>query len=292
MKKNVGMATIVALVCLLPVFVGCSITDAYVYENAGKYTAGNGTAADITNVEIDWIDGSVEVFYDDVEDVTFYEEAQESLSLEETLHYWVENSTLHIKFGKAKGLLFKNAPKKDLKVALPHALSLSEMEISTVNADINLSYVMVKDLGVECVDADVNAYLVGASEKVSIETVDGDVRFGGEKLTELNLESVDGEFNVKTGELFSLDVDTVAGNVQFSSEVAPKEVDFNSVDGDLIMELGQVSGFSFKMETVSGAFNCEFETTLKQNRYVYGTGEGEYKADTVDGDVTIYKLAL
>ena len=101
MKKNVGMATIVALVCLLPVFVGCSITDAYVYENAGKYTAGNGTAADITNVEIDWIDGSVEVFYDDVEDVTFYEEAQESLSLEETLHYWVENSTLHIKFGKA-----------------------------------------------------------------------------------------------------------------------------------------------------------------------------------------------
>ena len=292
MKKNVCMATIIGLACLLPVFNGCSITDAYVYENAGQYTAGNGTATNITNVEIDWIDGSVEVFYDDVDGVTFYEETKKNLSVEETVHYWVENSTLHIKFGKSKSWFFKSAPKKDLKVALPRELSLSEVEITTVNADVNLSYVMVNNLDVEGVDANVNAYLVGACNEVSVETVNGDVLLEGGKLMELNLESVDGDVDIKMEELLSFDVETVAGSVQVSSDIAPNAVDFESVDGDLTMELGQVAGFTFKMDTVSGAFNCAFETTVKQNCYVYGTGGSEYKANTVDGDVTICKKTL
>lgn len=227
----------------------------FTYDHAELYTAGGGSVSGtVTELEIDWVDGSVEIVYGDVETVTFSESSGETISDEQTMRYWLEGSTLHLKFAQSKrGVSTKSFPKKDLKVVLPKESILWGVEIEAVDTLVNLSGISVSDLDIETVNGNVNAYLVGTSQEISVETVGGDVV----------IESV----------------------------VAPQELSFESVGGSLILGLTQTEGFTFEVTKLGGTFTSEFETVKEGKRYVYGTGVCQYEAETVGGSVSVKKLA-
>ena len=255
MKKILLTGTLATLCIATVAFSGCVNFGGFTYDHAELYTAGNGSASGtVTDLEIDWVDGSIEIAYGDVETVTFSETSGATLDEEQTMHYWLEGTTLHLKFAQSKrGVLVKSFPKKDLKVTLPKESSLREVDIDAVDTQVNLEGISVSDLDIETVDGNVNAYLVGTLQEISVETVGGDVA----------IESV----------------------------VAPLALSFESVGGSLTLGLGDVEGFTFEIESLGGTFTSEFETVKNGKRYVYGTGACQYEAETVGGSVRVRKLA-
>ena len=275
MKKRFLLAGILAACTASVALSGCSDkTDILSYANADKYTAGSGSVAGaVTELEIDWIDGNVEIVYGDVENVTFSETSSTTLTAENTLQYWLENTTLHIKFAKAKKWASINSyPKKDLKVLLPASLALNKLDVEAVDTNVKIDNITIGDVEIETVDGAVNAYLVGTTRELSVNTVEGDITVNAEAVTDF-------------------DIETVGAEVYVESVTAPTSGSFEAVGGSLTLALyDDVAGFTFDMDGFGGDFiSNDFLTTEQEDCYVYGNGACQYEAETVGGNVTIIK---
>lgn len=279
MKKRFWIMAILAAACTtLLAFSGCWVEFSSSFLNyayADQYTAGGGSVqGNVTELEIDWIDGSVEISYGDVENVTFTETSKETLSEEKTVHYWLENMTLHLKFAKAKeSIKFSKYPDKDLKVVLPRGTELKKLDLKAIDTSVKIDNVSISDVEIDGVDGEVNAYLVGTTREISIDTTDGDI-------------------TIKGDEILDFDIDIVGADVYVESVIMPKEGSFDSVGGSLTLALYDgIEGFSVEFDTVGGKFQSDFDAVKNGDTYVYGNGGGVYEADTVGGDVKIVKKA-
>ena len=57
------------------------------------------------------------------------------------------------------------------------------------------------------------------------------------------------------------------------------------------MVLPEDAGFTVKLDTMSGDFESDFDTTLRNDSYVAGNGRCRIDVDAMSGDVTIRKAA-
>ena len=280
MKKKFWIMAILAVVCTgLMSFPGCWVEFSSSFLNyayAEQYTAGSGSAqGNVTELEIDWIDGSVEIVYGDVENVTFTETSKETLSEEKTVHYWLENTTLHLKFAKARELIkLSKYPDKNLKVVLPRGMELEKLDIKAIDTSVEIDNVSISDVEIDGVDGEVNAYLVGTTRGISVDTTSGDITIQGD-------------------EILDFDIDIVGADVYVESLVMPKEGSFDSVGGSLTLALYDgIEGFSVEFDTVGGKFQSDFDAVKSGETYVYGSGGGNYEVDTVGGDLKIIKKTV
>ncbi len=252
MKKSIT-AGMTAVICTATMALsGCFINvGGMTYDHAEMYTVGGGSVGEyVSTIEVDWIDGSVEISYGDVDKVTFSETSKETLDEEFQLHYWLQGSILHIKFKQSKfGVTVKGYPKKDLKITLPRDMVLYDLDFEGVDCDVKVDNIEVHDMEISTVDGDINAYLVGTS--------------------------------------YDIDVETVGGDVYVESKLAPKGLSFESVGGSLTLGLYEVDSFTFEVEGLGTTFTCDFPTEQKGERYYYGDGGNLYEVETVGGNVTV-----
>lgn len=257
MKKKIlttAIATVFVVGISLATMSACDNVERFTYDDAGKYSVGaSSVTGKVTDLEIDWVTGSVSVAYGDVENVTFSEKSEETLTEENTVRYWLENSTLHIKYAKSGVKLSnKNAPEKDLTVVLPTALTLDDLEINSVEANVSLRNIQAND--------------------VEIDNVAGDLDAAFDSLREFS-------------------VSVVSGDAIMRFATAPTDGEYSNVHGDLIMYLPEGTGFTLEVEKLNGAFESEFDTVKQGNTYVCGNGANEYEFETVSGNVAVKKLA-
>ena len=274
MKKAIA-STILAVACTSSVlFSGCSFefsSSLMNYENGDKYTVGNGSVqSGVTELEIDWLDGNIEIEYGDVESVTFQETSAAKLSEEKKMHHWLEGSTLHLKCIKStEGIKLSQNPKKELKVVLPRALALEKVDINAFDADVELM-VEAKEVEIETHSGAVHGYLDGETQSLEVRTASGNVVFDA-----LNLK----EF----------DFYTINGDISLQSSTLPYEGEVESGSGNFTLSLYEGAEFSIVYETVSGGVESDFSLTKSGNRYVCGSSENEYEVKTVSGNLKIEK---
>ena len=272
MKKRILSLGIIAV--LFGALIGASgCSKNLTYANAEKYTAGGTTlTATVTDVEIEWLAGSVEFAYGDDEGITFQETSATDLDKRTTLYYWLENTTLHIKFAQSRIGWWKGAyPEKDLVVTLPKDLVLREAEVDTTSADIDLN-----NLSARSIEAD--------SSSGAITGVLSDVT------KELNVEALAGSIDITASGLQKFDIETTSTDVKLSVGTVLSEGSFDSVSGNFTLTLPETfEGFSVEFESVSGNFNSDFTTEKRGNRYVYGTGATELEVENTSGNVNVKK---
>ena len=105
MKKRLVFAMLIAIalfaICGL---TGCSYFGSVTYADSDKYTIGDAEITDkIENIEIDWPSGSVSVVSHSENMLTLSEKAEDDISDELRLHWWLEDTTLHANLeGKIK----------------------------------------------------------------------------------------------------------------------------------------------------------------------------------------------
>ncbi len=246
--KRICISLILAAALLLS---GCAIrSNLYIYSNSSKYsTLDKPVSGNVTKLDIDWIGGSVEIIKGDSFSVSEEADAGD-YNDEYRLRYWMDGTTLRIKFAVSGANLSNIDLSKSLTVVIPS--ELSEIDIDAVSADIGITGVTSRDVDIDVVSGDIDSQ--NASFKyVSVHSVSG------------------------------------RADLSFAEE-PPKSIDFDSVSGDLTLYLKDGVAFEAKMSSVSGDFNSDFNVNVQKNRYIYGEGrELEIDFDSVSGDLSVRK---
>ena len=253
MKKKLVLMLII--LSLLSVLCGCtagsSLTNGRKYANAANYTAGAGEAAAVSSIDIEWIAGAVNVQYGETQTVTFSESTSAELKEDEVMHWWLDGTTLRLKFAKS-GYRANNVPQKTLTVTLPQTLLLNEVEIEAVSANVTATGI--------------------SAGKFDIETVSGNVTASGVTASR------------------ELDFKTVSGNVHATLSTLPAEIDCETVSGDTTLTFDRSASFYVEFETVSGNFTCAFAEPVKSGKhYTAGTvgAPCRIEGETVSGNFAI-----
>ena len=244
----------------------------YTYDHAGDYeiaerdgfgetqaALSSSSFADVTEVEIHWLSGSVYLAESD-EDGILLQEDYTGDNDDYRMRYTVNGSRLIIQPCRSKLFGSMDLPEKTLTVFLPEMLK--EISVETVSADVEL--------------------MGGAAGTLSISTTSGNILGPGLQVKELELGTVSGDIRLSQypAGCRTVDCETVSGEVSLGFTSCPEEIDLNSVSGDLALSLPEGSRYDLEFDTVSGS------------RYTSDQGSGgadlcEITAETVSGDLTI-----
>lgn len=220
----------------------------YIYESAGSYetldrtgfgskeqpAAASELLTDITEIEIHWLTGDVYLVESNADGVAFQEDYTGD-NEDYRMRYRVSNGKLIIQ--PCKSRLFSNMdlPRKALTVFLPDTLTLDNITVETVSANVELMGGSVDSLTVSTTSGNITGPGLLA-EDYDFGTVSGDI-----SLTALPADGSD------------IDCETVSGEARISCTAAPDEVSFNSVSGDLRLTLPEGScRYTLDLSTVSG----------------------------------------
>ena len=224
------------------------VGERYIYESAGSYetldrtgfgskeqpAAASELLTDITEIEIHWLTGDVYLVESNADGVAFQEDYTGD-NEDYRMRYRVSNGKLIIQ--PCKSRLFSNMdlPRKALTVFLPDTLTLDNITVETVSANVELMGGSVDSLTVSTTSGNITGPGLLA-EDYDFGTVSGDI-----SLTALPADGSD------------IDCETVSGEARISCTAAPDEVNFNSVSGDLRLTLPEGScRYTLDLSTVSG----------------------------------------
>lgn len=254
-------------------FVG--ISSGNHYADADKYRAGGAQidGADVTSLDINWIDAKVTIEVYDGDTVRFSEKSKKNLSEKEQLHYYNKNGRLIIQYGKSERrfLTFGSGMKhKELTIKLPAKTAdvLEEVRVDAVSTDIMIKGVRAHSLRIDSVSGDYVAEQCYA-DKVTGDTVSGNVTLKG-SFSDINLE-------------------TVSGELRMDSDICPDKVRTDGVSGDVILVIPENDGFVYRKDSVSGSLDCEFRVSQEEDKGTYKDGSADFTFDTVSGDTSIQK---
>ena len=248
----------------------------YIYDNANKYetldrtgfgskeqpAAASELLTDITEIEIHWLTGDVYLVESNADGVGFQEDYTGD-NEDYRMRYRVSNGKLIIQ--PCKSRLFSNMdlPRKALTVFLPDTLTLDNITVETVSANVELMGGSVDSLTVSTTSGNITGPGLLA-EDYDFGTVSGDI-----SLTALPADGSD------------IDCETVSGEVRISCTAAPDEVSFNSVSGDLRLTLPEGScRYTLDLSTVSGGRDTDGFLSS-------GDKLCAITAETVSGDVEL-----
>lgn len=263
----------------------------------------------IKDIDISWVAGNVRVEVGSGDVITFYETSKKDLTDTQRMRYRVKDGKLSVTYCEKTDTVWDwldidrlNMPAKDLVLLIPQSMleqgTLRELEIDAVSANVQVGAVSanaqtgsmkLQKLDVETVSGTAECRAITA-DKVSLQSTSGDLTAQDMITQELDIETVSGRANV-TGQFDRIDTESVSGSVEIivTGDTVPTKIETESVSGSIRISLPDNSGFTAKLDTVSGSFRCDFATTMQNNRYTYGDGSRSYSFGSVSGSVTIKK---
>lgn len=291
MKSN-AVVRIVIFSILIFVLLAILVTGLLVKTFMANYRAntGNGTylptasdeystqgavdASRISSIEIDWVAGSITIIPEENTDQITISETAVSDEMYRMV-YRQEGDTLHIEYCK-ESITFPSFNfntdnlQKNLMITVPSDWICEKLDIDTASAEVN-----VRDMRINKVDFD------GASGICEFENCD---------VHELDMDTASGDVNFE-GTLNILDCDAASADCNITVYNIPSRIDIDTASGDLDLTLPEDCGFTCKMDTMSGDFSSDFETSTKNGGYHHGDGSCKITISAMSGDVNIHKHA-
>lgn len=248
------------------------------YENQDLPLASDGTiaqgavdAAQIRNLEIEWVAGSITIEPD--EDTTQIIISESGITnAKYQMVYGRSGDTLEIQYCK-DSIRFPSFGisaelSKDLVITVPAGWICDTLEIDAAAASVN-----VCDLTINEVDFD------GAS---------GACNFNNCAVGEIDMDTASGDVDF-SGTLDVLNFDGASANCSILVSNVPRQIDIDTASGDLELYLPDECGFSCDMTTLSGSFSSDFAATMQNGYHVYGDGGCHITVDAMSGDVCVRK---
>ena len=246
------------------------------YADAGRYKAGPGEipAEKIQDLEINWLDGNVEVEVYDGGTVQFSETSRRKLSEKNQMHYYNKNGKLIIQYQESfTGVFhfFNTGGNKELKVKIPSSIAgdFGDVRIDTVSADTEV-------FGI-------------SGDKFRLDSTSGGFHLERCSASEIETDTTSGSMTAD-GSYGEVEFDTVSGNLNLSSKICPSRINTDGVSGNVTLFLPENDGFTYKSDSVSGSLTCEFQVSQGEGRGTYKNGKSKFSFDSVSGDVQIKNI--
>ncbi len=279
------MAILLSVLLTIGCF-GCISSGLIRYANADKYTAGDFTydASEITAVDIDWAAGDI-TLKNGTGTLSVSESGGDTLDKADQLHWWIDGSTLKIKYCESGRISTVSASQKDLTVELPNfadlkidiasgkiaaenMLNLGVLDVNSASGGIGIEYLSAKDVRIDTASGGV--YIAHASVSGAFKV---DSASGGVSSEQISADSIR--------------IDVASGGVTLGV-MAANTVNIDSVSGGVKLKLlSPERGASVRCETASGKVNIKLPYEKSGSTYKIGLGDIDVKIDAVSGTITV-----
>lgn len=307
MKKTIWTIGIISLMCCLGL-CGCGSTG-LIYENADRYSVGATEITDtVENIDLEWIEGSVKIEYHDENTVKLAETSSATLSEETQVHWYLDGTTLRIKFSAPTRYRFRHLNKK-LTLTLPQGfsagnidislasatldaeeLTAEKIEISTALGNVSLIAAATEKINISSASGEISLTQRGICDTVSIDSASGDITVTSEYISGLNVHSASGKVYLYAESLLKSDIDTASGSVNLNISGTLDECDIKTASGDVTLSLPESLGFTADIDTSSGNFESDFAMTKNGNKYICGNGKADIDIDTASGNISFKSI--
>lgn len=221
----------------------------------------------VEKLSIAWTSGSITLEPGDVHNVLIQESpvtdpkyAMVCTQDGDTLTIRYQNSGVPLSIG--------GSLKKDLTITVPRDWTGKQLKVDMSSADLTLREVSI--------------------DRVEVKSASGTTTAENCTMEELELDTSSGGLQY-TGRLGKLDVDGASANVTARLLNVPESVELEAASGGMELYLPEDAGFTAKLDTMSGEFLSDFETTQEGKRYTCGDGSCKIDADTMSGNLEIRK---
>ena len=245
MKKRLPLLLIFSSLLLS----SCGIRTNFDYEDGDSYSIGPGeVSTNITNIDIDWINGAIEIKNHDEDTILINEEYKGDIAEDDRLRYLVDGDTLKIKYRKASNHPIHIKATKNLVLTVPSSLKIDSYLIDSISGEVkgNLYANIIKIDGVSG-----GADLTANCDNFICNFISGNsnITFSNSP-NEIKLNSVSGDGNIhlpnSTG--FILSFKAISGSVDISE-------DFNDVSEDKNTYKYGDESIKINVSTTSGNIN-------------------------------------
>lgn len=269
MKKTTLILLLTALCLLLcSCHSGSGVTvnfGSYTYSDADRYTAGGGRIpGSASNIEINWLDGNVNIAYHDSDEIVLSETSPYRLSEESELHWLLDGTTLQVQYA-ASGFRTLSGLDKQLTVLLPDSLRPESIRVASASADVQT-----------------DGLTAGA---FSIDTASGNADLRIASVDQLVINTVSGKVDMDCEQMNELIVDTVSAGLNLRLARTPDRIDVNAVSGSVTISLPDGAGFTADVSTVSGDVSGSLPTKHHGSQYTSGDGRCRIQISTVSGNI-------
>lgn len=294
MKKAKMAVALLSAVGMALCLAGCRVSNHagglsdISYADSEQYTAGAAELSEtVEQIDIHWPVGSVTVKPHGENTVSFSEESASELTEDARLHYWLDGTTLHIQFCQA-GKWRLDEMEKELAVLVPDDLTLAEVEVNTLSAQICLDGIQADRLTADTTSGDMRFTGCAVTELVSTGTVSGRLEAElAQPLEEFSGDSTSGTFQISAPAVRNFSSGSVSGTVSLSVEEAPEALDIQTTSGNVDLVLPEDAAFTLDYDTTSGELSSDLHYTMEGGQYIFGDGTGEYVISAISGDVRI-----
>ncbi len=264
------------------------------YENSSKYSIADGTinAGQVSNIEINWVDGGVHVEEYEGEDVIFAETSSRSLDEDSKMRYYIRDDKLTIQFcASRRALPSLHHLSKDLTLKVPYGHSLAKLDMESVSARVEVLGTSADKIEVESVSGSVRILDTTAHE-LDVEAVSGDLMIENAQTHKLSAESVSGSIQVQ-GDFNNVEFSTVSGSVAVTPGKDISFLDADTVSGDIEIKLPEdIDGFRVTYSALSGDLRCDFPGQTNKKTLTYQNGRADFNLETVSGKISIEQLPM
>ena len=212
------------------------------------YTAGNGDVVQLNgfrSIDIEWVSGQVNVELYDGEGISLTETLADGSPVGQAMEWRVDedDSTLDVR-------------------SQPKLVSLDEEKILTVQLPRSMVLYALSELDVTSVSGAISVYAANAGE-IALSTTSGAI-----------------EGSVRTQKL---ETDSVSSSIDLTLDTLPAEVDAETTDGNIVMQLHDLS-------TLPSPLPVEFKTTsgkLSSDVTLTTVQDAAWEFQTVSGNVNL-----
>ena len=258
---------------------------------------------ELTDLTIDWINGSVTIELTDGNVIRIEETATSAISEKNALRYGVSGTKLRIQACKKNHT--GKLPLKALIVYLPRALAegLKDLQIDTVSASVSAWDLDLEELEINTISGRTFLHSMTAVE-AELNTVSGqtdvrDASFDSLKINSISAptnitaaarkvkaSSVSGRMDLALENGSDVGVSTVSGPVALSFDKTPRKINVDTTSGRIDLKLPADASCAIELDTVSGKLYLN-EEAVGSKQLTFGEGAAEFEVDSISGSVYV-----
>lgn len=247
-------------ILLVPLLNGCS--SLYTYEDSEKYISSSDFEINskIEEIELNWINGNVNLFQNENETISINETNQGNYPL----YYYLDETTLKIAFVKS---------------------GTNQSVFNTLNKEINIylpSYLI--DLDFDIVNGSVKSNSNISTKEMDVDIVNGNIEVNQVNASLLDWATVNGSIKIETLNAPKLEIEKVNGDSTINNILAKTYINIDSVNSSDKITVPSSLGYKVSYEAI-GSFTSDYD-----NAKNYGNEEVEIKYNAVNGSLKILKL--
>lgn len=241
----------------------------------------------VESIDISWSAGTVTIMTSNASTVFFSEESDKELTDDTRLRYWLDGTTLRIRFCRSEQWLL-NDLKKDLTVTVPENVKLAGLNVNSVSAAIDMDAVQAESVEVSTTSGSVRLTDCVVTEQMTFNSVSGalDARLV-QPLNSFQSVTTSGVCRLNAPSVACFHADSVSGTVDLATGDAPERLDISTISGRVGLALSKDASFTLIYSSTSGDLSSDLSYTREKGQYRFGDGRSAFGIVTVSGDVRI-----